>query len=87
MVIYWFDIKIIDIKNMNSYQDMNNFIHKSVTTRDGADLGNLIAVDQIYITVGRKIIFKFPIELVERITKNRAILSINVNDVYTFKKR
>ena len=34
---------------------MNNFIHKSVTTRDRADLGIIIAVDQMYVNVGEKI--------------------------------
>lgn len=72
---------------MYTFHESNNLNHKIVTTRDGIGLGNLISVDQIYITVEGKATFKFPIELVERLTKNKIILSINVNDVYRFKNR
>lgn len=43
------------MKNTYTCHSMNNFIHKSVTTRDGADLGIIIAVDQMYVNVGEKI--------------------------------
>ena len=64
---------------------MDDLVHMSVRTRDGSELGKVIAVDERYITVGGKKTFKFPIELIELYKKNKVFININTNEVYRFK--
>ncbi|MDR4511495.1 MAG: hypothetical protein MRJ93_07295 [Nitrososphaeraceae archaeon] len=63
----------------------NNLVHMSVRTKDGSDLGKVIAVDNRDITVGGKKTFKFPIELIEQFKKNNVFVNINTNEIYRFK--
>lgn len=63
----------------------SNLIHMIAKTKDGMELGNIISIDNVYLTVRGKKIFKFPVELIERYKKNKVFLDINTNELYKFK--
>lgn len=70
---------------MSIIQDWSKLIHKCVRTKDGSDLGNLIANDEGSITVQGKRIFKIPMECVDIYNGSELFLKINFDEAYKYK--
>jgi hypothetical protein len=52
---------------MAAKNDLDRLIHKGARTNDGFDLGNVIAVNDEYITIQGKRIYKIPNKFVDLI--------------------
>ena len=70
---------------MSTIPYLNKLIQKGVRTKDGNDIGNVIAADSGYITVQGKRIFKFPIQFIDLCNGREVFLSIDTNEVYKYK--
>jgi hypothetical protein len=70
---------------MSTIPYLNKLIHKGVRTKDGNDIGNVIAADSGYITVKGKRIFKFPIQFIDLCNGRDVFLSIDTNEVFKYK--
>ena len=70
---------------MSTIPYFNKLIHKGVRTKDGNNIGDVIAADSGYITVQGKRIFKFPIQFIDLCIDREVFLSIDTNEVYKYK--
>jgi hypothetical protein len=70
---------------MASITDLDRLVRKGVRTTDGIDLGNVIAVDEAYITVQGKRIFKFPIQFIDLYNGSEVFLNIQSDDLPKYK--
>jgi len=70
---------------MSIVQDWSKIINKCVRTKDGSDIGNLIANDQKSVTVHGKRIFKIPMECVDMYKGSELFLNIDFDEVYRYK--
>ena len=70
---------------MASITDLDRLVRKGVRTTDGSDLGNVIAVDEAYITVQGKRIFKFPVEFIDLYNGSEVFLNIPSDDLSKYK--
>ena len=70
---------------MASITDLDRLVRKGVRTTDGIDLGNVIAVDETYITVQGKRIFKFPIQFIDLYNGSEVFLNIPPDDLSKYK--
>lgn len=70
---------------MLTIPDFNKLVHKDVRTKDGNDIGNVIAADSGFITVQGRRIFKFPVQFIELHNSREIFLSIDTNEVYKYK--
>ena len=70
---------------MSSIHDLDRLVRKGVRTNDGSDLGNVIAVDNIYITVQGKRIFKFPTQFIDLYNGSEVFLNISNNELSKYK--
>ena len=70
---------------MASITDLDRLVRKGVRTTDGSDLGNVIAVDEAYITVQGKRIFKFPVESIDLYNGSEVFLNIPSEELSKYK--
>lgn len=75
---------------MSSIHDLDRLVRKGVrtndgSTNDGSDLGNVIAVDNTYITVQGKRIFKFPTQFIDLYNGSEVFLNISNNELSKYK--
>lgn len=70
---------------MASIYDLDRLVHKGVRTKDGNDLGNVIAVNDAYITVQGKRIFKFPTQLIELYNGSEVFLNTSTDELSKYK--
>lgn len=70
---------------MSSINDLDPLIRKGVRTKDGNDLGNVIAVNDAYITVQGKRIYKFPTQSVDLYNGSEVFLNISFNELDNYK--
>ena len=70
---------------MVSITDLDRLVRKGVRTTDGSDLSNVIAVDEAYITVQGKRIFKFPVESIDLYNGSEVFLNIPSEELSKYK--
>ena len=70
---------------MSSIHDLDRLVRKGVRTKDGSDLGNVIAVDNTHITVQGKRIFKFPTRFIELYNGSEVFLNISTDELSKYK--
>jgi hypothetical protein len=70
---------------MSSIHDLDRLVRKGVRTKDGSDLGNVIAVDNTHITVQGKRIFKFPTQFIDLYNGSEVFLNISSDELSKYK--
>ena len=70
---------------MASIHDLDRLVRKGVRTKDGNDLGNVIAVNDTHITVQGKRIFKFPIQSIDIYNGSEVFLNISTDELPKYK--
>ena len=63
----------------------NNLVHMSVRTKDGSDLGDILATDQTHITVQGIRIYKIPIQFIDFFNGSEVLLNISYDEVTKYK--
>ena len=66
---------------MASIHDLDRLVRKGVRTKDGNDLGNVIAVNDTHITVQGKRIFKFPTQSIDIYNGSEVFLNISTDEL------
>ena len=66
---------------MASIYNLDRLVHKGVRTKDGNDLGNVIAIDEAYITLQGKRIFKFPTQFIDLYNGSEVFLNISTDEL------
>ena len=70
---------------MAAIHDFDRLIHKGARTNDGFDLGNVIAVNDEYITIQGKRIYKIPNKFVDLYNGSEVLLNIPTNELHNYK--
>jgi hypothetical protein len=70
---------------MASIHDLDRLVRKGVRTKDGNDLGNVIAVNDTHITVQGKRIFKFPTQSIDIYNGGEVFLNISTDELSKYK--
>lgn len=70
---------------MASIHDLDRLVRKGVRTKDGNDLGNVIAVNGTHITVQGKRIFKFPTQSIDIYNGSEVFLNISTDELPKYK--
>jgi hypothetical protein len=70
---------------MASIYNLDRLVHKGVRTKDGNDLGNVIAIDEAYITIQGKRIFKFPTQFIDLYNGSEVFLNISTDELSKYK--
>ena len=70
---------------MASIHDLDRLVRKGVRTKDGNDLGNVIAVNDTHITVQGKRIFKFPTQSIDIYNGSEVFLNISTDELSKYK--
>ena len=70
---------------MASIYDLDRLIHKDVRTKDGNDLGNVIATDKAFITVQGRRIYKFPAKTIDLYNGSEVFLNISTDELPKYK--
>ena len=70
---------------MASIHDLDRLVRKGVRTKDGNDLGNVIAVNDTHITVQGKRIFKFPTQSIDIYNGSEVFLNISTDELPKYK--
>ena len=69
--------------------DWNNLIQKNVKTKDSKDLGNIIMVDDEFITVleGTRQEYVIPKKYVEEFTENAVVLNLDFKELKAYEAK
>jgi hypothetical protein len=69
--------------------DWNNLIQKNVKTKDSKDLGNIIMVDDEFITVleGTRQEYVIPKKYVEEFTENEVVLNLDFKELKAYEAK
>ena len=69
--------------------DWNNLIQKNVKTKDSKDLGNIIMVDDQFITIleGTRQEYVIPKKYVEEFTENEVVLSLDFKELKAYEAK
>ena len=69
--------------------DWNNLIQKSVKTKDSKDLGNIIMVDDEFITIleGTRQEYVIPKKYVEEFTENEVVLNLDFKELKAYEAK
>jgi hypothetical protein len=69
--------------------DWNNLIQKNVKTKDSKDLGNIIMVDDEFITIleGTRQEYVIPKKYVEEFTENEVVLSLDFKELKAYEAK
>jgi hypothetical protein len=69
--------------------DWNNLIQKNVKTKDSKDLGNIIMVDDEFITIleGTRQEYVIPKKYVEEFTENEVVLSLEFKELKAYEAK
>ena len=70
---------------MTSIYDLDRLIHKDVRTKDGNNLGNVIATDKAFITVQGRRIYKFPAQTIDLYNGSEVFLNISTDELPKYK--
>ncbi|HKO40577.1 MAG TPA: hypothetical protein VJU85_04890 [Nitrososphaeraceae archaeon] len=70
---------------MDAIHDLDRLVHKGARTNDGFDLGNVIAVNDEYITIQGKRIYKVPIKFIDLYNGSEVFLNIPTNELNNYK--
>jgi hypothetical protein len=70
---------------MASIYDLDRLVHKGVRTKDGNDLGNVIATDEAHITVQGRRIYKFPAQSIDLYNGSEVFLNIYTDELPKYK--
>lgn len=70
---------------MTSIHDLDRLVRKGVRTKDGNDLGNVIAVNDTHITVQGIRIFKFPSQSIDIYNGSEVFLNISTDELPKYK--
>jgi len=65
--------------------DLERLVHKGARTNDGLDLGNVIAVNDEYITIQGKRIYKIPNKFVDLYNGSEVFFNIPTNELNNYK--
>ena len=69
--------------------DWNNLIQKNVKTKDLKDLGNIIMVDNEFITIleGTRQEYVIPKKYVEEFTENEVVLNLDFKELKAYEAK
>ncbi|HYZ50668.1 MAG TPA: hypothetical protein VE593_07260 [Nitrososphaeraceae archaeon] len=69
--------------------DWNNLIQKNVKTKDSKDLGNIIMVDDEFITIleGTRQEYVIPKKYVEEFTENEVVLNLDFKELKAYEAK
>ena len=69
--------------------DWNNLIQKNVKTKDSKDLGNIIMVDDEFVTIleGTRQEYVIPKKYVEEFTENEVILNLDFKELKAYEAK
>jgi hypothetical protein len=69
--------------------DWNNLIQKNVKTKDSKDLGNIIMVDDEFITIleGTRQEYVIPKKYVEEFTENQVVLNLDFKELKAYEAK
>ena len=70
---------------MAAKNDLDRLINTGARTNDGFDLGNVIAVNDEYITIQEKRIYKIPNKFVDLYNGSEVFLNIPTNELHNYK--
>jgi hypothetical protein len=70
---------------MASVYNLERMVHKGVRTKDGTDLGNIIATDEANITVQGRRIYKIPAQLIDLYNGSEVFLNISSDELPKYK--
>ena len=70
---------------MASVFNLDRLVHKGVRTKDGNDLGNVIATNEAYITVQGSRIYKLPIQFIDLYNGSEVFLNISTDELPKYK--
>ena len=70
---------------MTAIHDLERLVHKGARTNDGFDLGNVIAVNDEYITIQGKRIYKIPNKFVDLYNGSEVFFNIPTNELNNYK--
>ena len=73
------------VDRLSSIYDLDLLVRKGVRTKDGSDLGNVIAVDNTHINVRGKRIFKFPTQFIDLYVRSEVFLNIFTDELSIYK--
>ena len=69
--------------------DWNNLIQKNVKTKDSKDLGNIIMVDDEFITIleGTRQEYVIPKKYVEEFTEDEVVLNLDFKELKAYEAK
>ena len=69
--------------------DWNNLIQKNVKTKDSKDLGNIIMVDDEFITIleGTRQEYVIPKKYIEEFTENEVVLNLDFKELKAYEAK
>jgi len=70
---------------LTAIHDLERLVHKGARTNDGFDLGNVIAVNDEYITIQGKRIYKIPNKFVDLYNGSEVFFNIPTNELNNYK--
>ena len=70
---------------MASVYDIERLVRKGVRTKDGNDLGNVIATDEANITIQGRRIYKIPTQLIDLYNGSEVFLNISSEELPKYK--
>ncbi|HLN35849.1 MAG TPA: hypothetical protein VK250_11290 [Nitrososphaeraceae archaeon] len=70
---------------MSTIHDLERMVHKNVRTKDGNDLGNVIAIEGSNITVQGRKILKIPSQFIDLYNGSEVFLTLDAKEAYKYK--
>ena len=70
---------------METVHNLGRLISKGVRTKDGSDLGDILATDETHITIQGIRIYKIPIQFIDFFNGSEVLLNISYDEVTKYK--
>lgn len=70
---------------MSTIHDLERMVRKGVRTKDGNDLGNVIAIEGSNITVQGRKILKIPSQFIDLYNGSEVFLTLDTKQAYKYK--
>ncbi|MDX1373015.1 MAG: hypothetical protein R3321_11125 [Nitrososphaeraceae archaeon] len=70
---------------MSTIHDLDRLVRKGVRTKDGTDLGNILAVDGSNMTIQGRKMLKIPSTYIDFYNGSEVFLTLGVNEAFKYK--
>ena len=70
---------------METVHNLGRLVRKGVRTKDGSDLGDILATDETHITIQGIRIYKIPIQFIDFFNGSEVLLNISYDEVTKYK--